>query len=450
MRLTRLIFAILLISVCLSGYVYATEEAQDLYPEADYPAWSPDGQHIGFQRDVADNMDIWLIHPDGTGLQQVTTQSGLDRDPQWGPDSDTIYFTSDKSGKTRLWKKVLSTGAETQVLDKSFIEYTISHSGEQLIIEDERDDSVGLILIPVATGEEIRWLAIGRHGDPANLQAWSPDDHEVVFHKKGNFWAKKVADLSNLRQLTTFTEEDRTLGRPNWGPSGYIVFQSNFKIYKVRPNGTGLTCIFEDAESYAENPSWSPTGKLVFARRTADSKELWTMNGDGTGLTQLTHTVATPEFSPDSGSCGASQNITISCSTSGAAIHYTIDGTDPTESSTLYTSQFTIQGDVTVKAKGWKTDYFPSEVKTGIYTSGVVKPAFDPDGGTYTGTQYVMMTCDTPSATIRYTTDGTDPTESSPLYDNELEISSNTTVKAKAFKDGCPASDVKSAQYVIQ
>ena len=174
------------------------------------------------------------------------------------------------------------------------------------------------------------------------------------------------------------------------------------------------------------------------------------MNGDGTGLTQVTHTVATPAFSPDGGSCGTSQNITISWSTSGTAIHYTTDGTDPTESSTLYTSPVTINGDATLKAKGWKTDYFPSQVKTGVYTSKVVKPAFDPDGGTYTGTQYVTMTCDTPGAVIRYTTDGSDPTESSTVYTTPVEISSNTTVKAKAFKDGCSASDVKSAEYVIQ
>jgi len=49
-------------------------------------------------------------------------------------------------------------------------------------------------------------------------------------------------------------------------------------------------------------------------------------------------TVATPVFSPAAGTYGAVQNVTITCATAGAAIHYTIDGTTPTASSPTYTA----------------------------------------------------------------------------------------------------------------
>lgn len=52
----------------------------------------------------------------------------------------------------------------------------------------------------------------------------------------------------------------------------------------------------------------------------------------------------------------------------------------------------------------------------------------------------VTMTCATASATIRYTTDGSVPTEESSAYSSTITINNDTTFKAKAFKDGMNAS----------
>ena len=50
--------------------------------------------------------------------------------------------------------------------------------------------------------------------------------------------------------------------------------------------------------------------------------------------------------------------------------------------------------------------------------------------------------------TIRYTLDGTDPDSlSSPVYDNKLEIDSDVTIKAKAFKPGWSSSDIVKLHF---
>jgi hypothetical protein len=46
--------------------------------------------------------------------------------------------------------------------------------------------------------------------------------------------------------------------------------------------------------------------------------------------------VSSPTFSPAASSYSSDQSVTISCATSGASIHYTTDGSRPTDSSTLY------------------------------------------------------------------------------------------------------------------
>ncbi len=70
--------------------------------------------------------------------------------------------------------------------------------------------------------------------------------------------------------------------------------------------------------------------------------------------------------------------------------------------------------------------------------------------GTYAGTQGVELDCETSSAVIRYTTDGSEPTEKSAAFDGDpIEVAHNTTLKAKAFCDGMKPSETASFTYTI-
>jgi formylglycine-generating enzyme len=77
-------------------------------------------------------------------------------------------------------------------------------------------------------------------------------------------------------------------------------------------------------------------------------------------------------------------------------------------------------------------------------------PIFSPIGGAYTSAQCVTISCSTIGASIRYTTNGSDPVPSSTLYTIPILVSVTTTVKARAFKNGMTASVVKSELYTIQ
>ena len=60
--------------------------------------------------------------------------------------------------------------------------------------------------------------------------------------------------------------------------------------------------------------------------------------------------VAAPTFSPAGGTYTSAQNVTISTTTSGALIYYTINGTTPTANSTLYTGAIPVSSNMTIKA----------------------------------------------------------------------------------------------------
>jgi len=167
----------------------------------------------------------------------------------------------------------------------------------------------------------------------------------------------------------------------------------------------------------------------------------------------LPEKVAAPTFSPAGGTYTSTQTVTISCSTSGATVRYTTDGSEPSAISTTYLTPIEASSSMVIKAKAFRAEMDDSETATATYTINLpVKIAaltFFPVGGTYTSTQTVTISCSTSGATVRYTTDGSEPSANSTLYLGPFKVSSSMTIKAKAFKEGIIDSDTATATYTI-
>ena len=78
------------------------------------------------------------------------------------------------------------------------------------------------------------------------------------------------------------------------------------------------------------------------------------------------------------------------------------------------------------------------------------KPTPSPAAGTYTSAQSVSLSCSKAGATIRYTTDGSDPTETSDVYSAPIDVTATTTIKAKAFKTAMTPSEITTALYTLR
>lgn len=85
------------------------------------------------------------------------------------------------------------------------------------------------------------------------------------------------------------------------------------------------------------------------------------------------------------------------------------------------------------------------------YGSGmqfVATPTFNPPAGVYTQDIAVAISTTTAGATIRYTTNGTEPTTSSPIYSTPIPVTGDTTIKARGWADGYEPSAIATAAYV--
>ncbi len=112
----------------------------------------------------------------------------------------------------------------------------------------------------------------------------------------------------------------------------------------------------------------------------------------------------------------------------------------------------------TVRSAGWIGTGFNNQSAPSTFLSegsqensgAVAPPVFSPAGGTYTSAQMVTLTSTTPGASIRYTTDGSTPSETAGiLYSAPIAVGSALTVKAIAYESGMIDSAVATAAYSI-
>ena len=233
--------------------------------------WSPDGRQVIFMADLGSGQSIWEVNANGTGLHPLFTAppgTGLDDGPSFTPDGRYIIFTRccPQSSGYGLWRI--------------------------------NADGTGLRIVTTeAVGPNV-------DGPSDNLPQVSPDGRTIAFHRCFAAAPCVLATVNiaggGLRQLT---DPSLNAGIPNWSPDGSrIVFQAQGlgTIWAISPDGSGLTQLdtFETAKSFSVNPSYSPDGsKIIFGHGpSTGSRDLFTMNPDGTGVTQITRTPGEERF----------------------------------------------------------------------------------------------------------------------------------------------------------
>jgi sugar lactone lactonase YvrE len=90
----------------------------------------------------------------------------------------------------------------------------------------------------------------------------------------------------------------------------------------------------------------------------------------GVAAAAYTLQAATPVFTPSEGIYGGTQTVTITDTTAGATVYYTVDGTTPTTGSTKYAGAITVSASETLEAIAAAPGYSPSTVATTRYTIG--------------------------------------------------------------------------------
>ncbi len=95
--------------------------------------------------------------------------------------------------------------------------------------------------------------------------------------------------------------------------------------------------------------------------------------------------------------------------------------------------------------------YFLRQFQLSVSANGrVSEPVILPDGGTFTNSIKVTLSCATAGAVIRYTTNDSEPTSVSSIYQKKaLSVTNSVTLKAKAFKTNLINSTTATAILIV-
>jgi streptogramin lyase len=146
----------------------------------------------------------------------------------------------------------------------------------------------------------------------------------------------------------------------------------------------------------------------------------------------------------------STQYVQLTDSALGATIYYTTDGTIPSTSSTQYLNEIELTKTSTITAFATLPSYANSSAVMGKFYL-LPAPTISPNGGTFASAQQVTMSVGNVPASIKYTTDGSDPTISSAAlwYYEPFTVSTSATVSAAAVLGG-GYGPVSTAKFTVE
>jgi TolB protein len=308
------------------------------------PSWSPDGHWIAFSSDRMSDFpfshgrwerlqvaEIYIVHPDGSGLKRLTPHGDFCGSPKWTTDSKRLVAycsTAEQTLDNR--RSAPEHPQDTRIVAIDIESGTISPLPVGHGINFNASPLAGSLIGYIRKDGPERGIQYsdGRRGPAGDIRSasWSPDGKRVVFHKRVTFQRRPwVKTFSRDRQY----ELALVGGGPAFSPTGdrYAVVgaATNAKGAGIRIGiaGTDSTrLIYRDSTRNILGPQWSPNGnRIVFGigvfdaffngfhgvflkpgDRAEGGAQVAMIDADGSGYREVTSgpsNSAFPSMSPD-------------------------------------------------------------------------------------------------------------------------------------------------------
>lgn len=244
---------------------------------------SPDGQWLVFysRKGSLPEGHLYVIRTDKTGLRQLTGDVFLDRVPRWSPNGDWITFFSTRSGTLNLWMIHPDGSGMQQLTKKRFAIAAWSPDGSRIAASGPG----GIYIIDPNQPLKEQEPQVLPDND-ARLQglivnSWSPDFEKLAcqtgFNEAGSrpnlgivtysFKTRKYKRLTNYGEWPVWLPDSRRILFVSKGKYLYVIDS----LSKQKP----ATEIFSVERGSIGPPRISPDGRFIYFTRRITEADIW-------------------------------------------------------------------------------------------------------------------------------------------------------------------------------
>ena len=181
------------------------------------PAWSPDGSKLAVALSYVGNLELFVLDLASHQETRLTNSLSIDTEPVWAPDGQSIYFTSDRSGRPQIYQIAASGGSAQRVSfqGQNNAEASVSYDGKQIAMVQGNGNVYRIVVMDRSLGDQVRPLSPGPIDESPSF---APNASMLLYAategRRGVLYAVSADGL--VRQRLVLSDGD--VREPAWGP----------------------------------------------------------------------------------------------------------------------------------------------------------------------------------------------------------------------------------------
>jgi len=280
-------------------FVTAVSFAGVIFPQTAQAAFPGANGMIAFNSNRDGNNEIYRLNSDSTNPINLTNNAASDTSASWSADGTKIAFNSDRDGNSEIYIMNADGTSQMRLTNNSASDANPAWSpdGTKIVFTSARDGNSEIYIMNADGSGQTN---ITNNPASQTNTNWSPDGTKIVYQTGITI---RTINIDGTNDVLISAGNN-----PNWSPDGTkIAFNHDFgggqgqEVYYINLDGTGLTQVTANAATNAV-PAWSPdSSKIVFRSVRDGNNEIYSINSNGTGEARLTSNLFddnTPDWQP--------------------------------------------------------------------------------------------------------------------------------------------------------